>query len=181
MRKADKRRGLGLVPRTSQIVFGERKSLEDALRLLRSTQMPAARFRMEDALLRGLIRLRTIELNRINPGWDRKARLASSRRTSAAALRRLARSCPRDDFYLARMISDHPHAPSDVLAHLARHPYRAVRENVARHPRTPVATLRALCRDHREPLWYLVAFNPATPPKLRDQLRARMKRRAGSR
>jgi hypothetical protein len=64
-----------------------------------------------------------------------------------------------------------------VLARLARHPYGAVRENVARHPNTPVATLRALCRDPRQPLWYLVAFNPSAPEKLRAELRQRIKRR----
>lgn len=183
MRQADKRRGRRRwrrLPRTSQIIFGERQNLEAVLDLLRSTRLPAGRRRLEEELLRGLVQLRTLELNSINLDWERKARLASSRRTPTATMRRLARRLPRDDYYLARLLSDHPNTPPEVLARLACHPYRAVRENVARHPKTPVATLRALCRERREPLWYLVAFNPSTPEKLRTQLRQRIKRR-GSR
>lgn len=178
MRRADtRRRRLGALPRTTQIIFGERQSLQNALRLLRSTRLPAARRRLEESLLRGMIRLRSLELERIQPGWDARVRRAANRRASAAVLRRLAESAPREDYYLLRLISDHPNTPPRVLACLARHPYRAVRENIARHPGTPVATLRALCRDRREPLWYLVAFNPGAPEKLRRRLRARIQRR----
>lgn len=178
MRRVDKRRRrLRLQPRTSQFIFGERQNLERVLSLLRSTRLPVARRRMEEGLLRSLIQLRTLELNRINLDWDHKVRRASSRRTSAAELSRLARRLPRDDYFLARLLSDHPNTPPAVLARLARHPYRAVRENVARHPSTPVATLRKLARERREPLWYLVAFNPSTPEKLRQRLRHRIKRR----
>ena len=169
-----------LSPRTSQIIFGERRSLLNALRLLESTRLTAERRKLELPLLRELIRLRTAELNRVNPDWDRKAELAGDPRTPARTIARLADKLPRDDYYLARALSDHPNASAKVLARLARHPYHSVRENVARHPNTPAATLRALCR-HREPLWYLVAFNPATPPKLREQLRARMQRQGNAR
>ncbi len=164
-----------LSPRTSQIIFGERRSLLNALRLLETTRLSAERRKLELPLLREFIRLRTAELNRINPDWDRKAELAGDPRTPAKTIARLAEKLPGDDYYLARALSDHPNASPKVLARLARHPYHSVRENVARHPNTPAATLRALCR-HREPLWYLVAFNPGTPPKLRDQLRERMRR-----
>ncbi len=164
-----------LSPRTSQIIFGERRSLLNALRLLETTRLPADRRKLELPLLRELIRLRTAELNRINADWDRKAELAGDPRTPAKTITRLAAALPRDDYYLARALSDHPNASPKVLARLARHPYHSVRENVARHPNAPAATLRALCR-HREPLWYLVAFNPSAPPKLREQLRERMRR-----
>lgn len=178
MRRVDtRRRRLGRLPRTTQIIFGERQSLQNALRLLRSTRLPAPRRRLEEGLLRRLIQLRTLELERINPGWDRKVRRAASRRTTGAQLRRLAESAPREDYYLLRLISDHPNTPPALLARLARHSYRAVRENVARHPRTPVRTLRALSRDRREPLWYLVAFNPSAPDELRQRLRTRIRRR----
>ena len=176
MRRVDTPRRLGSLPRTSQILFGERQSLQNALRLLRSTRLPASRRRLEEGVLRQMIGLRTRELNAIQPGWDRRVRRAARRSTSAGELRRLARRAPREDYYLIRLISDHPNAPADVLARLARHPYRAVRENVARHPRTPLPTLRALCRDRREPLWYLVAFNPGAPEELRERLRARIRR-----
>ncbi|MFQ5696053.1 MAG: hypothetical protein ACE5HB_08695 [Terriglobia bacterium] len=172
-----KRVGGSGLRRTSQIVYGERQSLDQVLRLLRRTRMPPDRRRIEEHLLRELIRLRTHELRRINPDWERQIRLASNRRTSAATLRRVARRLAPDDYYLARLVSDHANAPADVLKKLSRHAYSSVRENVARHPRTPVATLRALARDRREPLWYLVAFNPSTPTTLREQLRARMQRR----
>jgi len=177
MRRTEKRRQLPhQLPRTTQIIYGERQALETALRLLRSTRLPAARRRLEEELLHGLIRLRTAELNAIHSGWDAKARLAADRRASATRLRSLAARLPREDYYIARLLSDHPNAPADLLARLARHPYRAVRENVARHPRTPVKTLEALVRDRREPLWYLVAFNPGAPEPLRARLRARMRR-----
>jgi len=177
MRRSEKRRKAAKqLPRTTQIIYGERQALETALRLLRTTRLAAARRRLEEELLHGLIRLRTAELNAINPGWDAKVRLASDRRATAARLRQLAARLPRQDYYIARLLSDHPSAPADLLARLARHPYRAVRENVARHPRTPVRTLQALIRDRREPLWYLVAFNPGAPESLRARLRARVRK-----
>lgn len=177
MRRSDRPQRTGRLPRTSQIIFGERQSLENALRLLRSSRLPRARRAFEEGLLRRLIRIRTQELNRINPGWEGKARRAAQPRTRAAELQRLFRQAPQEDYYLLRLLSEHPNTPAPVLAKLARHPYSAVRENVARHPHTPVATLRALCRGRREPLWYLVAFNPSAPSWLREELRARMRRR----
>jgi hypothetical protein len=162
-------------PRTTQIIFGERRSLENVLRLVRSTRLPADRRKTEVAVLRELIALRTAELNAINPDWDRKADLAGNPATPARLLDKLGRRLPRNDYYLARALSDHPNASPRLLAQLARHRYGSVRENVARHPNTPAATLRVLARRRDEPLWYLVAFNPATPPALRDQLRARLR------
>jgi hypothetical protein len=162
-------------PRTTQIIFGERRSLENVLRLVRSTRLPADRRKTEVAVLRELVALRTAELNAINPDWDRKANLVGNPATPARVLDQLGRKLPRNDYYLARALSDHPNASPKLLALLARHPYTSVRENVARHPRTPAATLRALARRRDEPLWYLVAFNPNAPPALRDQLRARLR------
>lgn len=176
MRRADiRQRRLGLLPRTTQIIFGERQNLQNALRLVHSTRLPVARRRLEELLLRQLIALRTAELNQINPGWDRKVELVSDRKTSAAQLARLERQTPRADYYLLRSISEHPKTPAGTLARLARHPYAAIRENIARHPNASVATLRALCRDRSQPLWYLVAFNSNTPPALREKLRARIR------
>lgn len=178
MRRSDIReRRLGTLPRTTQIIFGERQSLQNVLRLMRSTRLSERRRRMEELVLRQMIALRTAEIEAINPGWERKVRLASSRRTPAARLAALERATPRSDYYLLRCLSENPNTPARTLARLARHPYAAMRENVARHPNTSVATLRTLCRDTREPLWYLVAFNPNTPPALRARLRARIRRR----
>jgi hypothetical protein len=177
MRKSDTRqRRLGKLARTTQIIFGERQSLQNVLRLFQSTHIPAARRRLEELLLRQLIAMRTVELNQVNPDWERKVQLATNRRTSAARLARLERQTPPADYYLLRSISENPRTPAATLARLARHPYTAIRENVARHPNTSVATLRALCRDTSQPLWYLVAFNPNTPVALREQLRQRIRR-----
>jgi len=177
MRRTDTRqRRLGKLPRTTQIIFGERQSLQNVLRLFQSTRMPTARRRLEELLLRQLIALRTAELNQVNPRWEDKVRLATNRGTSAARLARLERETPRVDYYLLRSLSENPRTPARTMARLARHPYSAIRENVARHPNTSVATLRALCRDKSQPLWFLVAFNPNTPVALREQLRERIRR-----
>ena len=70
--------------------------------------------------------------------------------------------------------------PTSVLVgtadRLAKHPYGAIRENVARHPNADAHTLTYLSRDKTQPLWYLVAFNPNTPSPLQRKLRDRLKR-----
>lgn len=175
-RRTRRPRRQATLPRTSQIIYGERQNLENVFRLMRTTRLPAARRRLEELTLRQLIALRTAELNRISPDWDRKLALAT-RSTSAPRLAALERRTPRSDYLVLRRISENRHAPGRTLARLARHPYAAIRENVARHPNTSLATLKALCRDRREPLWYLVAFNPNTPPALRARLRNRIRRR----
>ena len=63
-----------------------------------------------------------------------------------------------------------------MLGRLAKHPYAAIRENVARHPNADPDTLAWLSRDHSQPLWYLVAFNPNAPAALRKKLQERMRR-----
>ena len=125
--------------------------------------------------LRKLIEARTEELNRLHPAWDRKFKKARDTETTSQELLRLATSLNADDYLLARVLSEHPEAPPELLEHLASHPYSAVRENVARHPRTPAAVLKVLAENQQEPLWFLVACNPSTPPELRDRLRARMR------
>jgi len=62
------------------------------------------------------------------------------------------------------------------LNRLAKHPYGAIRENVARHPNADGSTLTWLSKDRSQPLWYLVAFNPNTPTPLQRRLRDRLKR-----
>src|SRR3990172_586033 len=100
MRRVDTRqRRLGRLPRTSQILFGERQSLQNALRLLRSTRLPASRRRLEEGVLRQMIVLRTRELTPIRPGWAGRWHRAPRRSTSAGELRRLARRAPREDYY----------------------------------------------------------------------------------
>jgi hypothetical protein len=169
----------GRVFRGSQVVFGERQHLREVLRSIRSVGLPRARRQKEIRQLRALIQARTEELNRINSGWDRKYRKAADPQATAESLLRLAAGLPAGDFLLARALTEHPNTPGGLLAQLASHPYRAVRENVARHPHTPVEVLRRLADRPSEPLWFLVACNPSTPSDLRERLRARMRQGAG--
>lgn len=166
--------------RGSQVVFGERQHLENVLRSVRAAKLPRVRKQSEIRQLTRLIHARTEELNQITPGWDRKFKQAHSAETTSQELLRVATSLSKDDFLLARVLTEHPNATGELLEHLASHSYPAVRENVARHPRTPPAVLRKLAEDSNEPLWFLVACNPSTPPDLRDQLRARMQQMASA-
>ncbi len=88
----------------------------------------------------------------------------------------MLKEAPDTDFYLLRLISEHPRVSSKTLGRLAKHPYGAIRENVARHPNADPATLSWLSRDRSQPLWYLVAFNPNTPSLLRRKLQERLRK-----
>jgi hypothetical protein len=164
------------IHRGSQVVFGERAHLREVLRSVRRAKLPRQRKQTEIRQLQQLIKARTEDLNRLSPGWDRKFQQARQPGTAPQELLRLAGALHPDDFLLARILTEHAEAPPGLLEHLASHPYPAVRENVARHPRTPAHVLRALAEDPREPLWFLVACNPATPAGLRDRLRQRMRK-----
>jgi hypothetical protein len=163
------------IHRGTQVIFGERKHLEDVVASVRRARLPRKRKLREGRMLQQLIRNRTEELNRVNPAWDRKFRRARDPKTRSLELLRLGSSLPRDDYLLARTLAEHAEAPPELLERLAEHPYAAVRENVARHPRTPEAILRRLASDRSEPLWFLVACNPSTPADLRARLRGRMR------
>jgi hypothetical protein len=163
------------IHRGSQVIFGERAHLREVLRSVRRAKLPRLRKQTEIRQLQQLVKVRTKDLNCLNPGWDRKFQKARGPRTTTQELFRLAVALHPDDFLLARVLTEHAEAPPELLEHLATHPYPAVRENVARHPRTPTHVLRAMAEDPREPLWFLVACNPTTPADLRDRLRQRMR------
>lgn len=163
------------IHRGSQVIFGERKHLEEVFHSIRKAKVPRQRKQAELRQLTKLISARTAELNALNPSWDRKFKKAHDPRATASELLRMAASLPQDDYLLARVLTEHAEAPGELLELMAGHPYSAVRENVARHPHTPPETLRKLAEADREPLWFLVACNPSTPPELRERLRARMK------
>jgi hypothetical protein len=165
--------------RTTQIIFGERQHLLRVLDSLERTTVPHVRLEDERQTLEDLIHARTIELNKINATWDQKVAAVLSAETKPDALEQLAKAAPKEDFYLLRLISEHPRVSSKTLSRLAKHPYAAIRENVARHPNTDATTLQRLCKDRTQPLWYLVAFNPNTPSKLREQLQERMRKLGG--
>ena len=136
------------------------------LRVLDSVErsaLPAARLDQERRVIEQLIHARTQELNRINPGWDEKVGTVLSAEVKPDALDQLSRQAPKEDFYLLRLISEHPKVTAKTLGRLSHHPYSAIRENIARHPNSDAATLSRLSRDRSQPLWYLVAFNPNAP------------------
>jgi hypothetical protein len=163
-------------PRTSQIIFGERQHLLRVLDSVEKSDMAPDRLEQEQMALERLIQARTNELNRLNPVWDEKVTTVLRSDIGPDDLDRLAREAPEEDYYLLRLISEHPKAAGKTLERLAHHSYTAVRENVARHPNTDGRTLAWLSRDRSQPLWYLVAYNPSAPAMLRRQLRARMRR-----
>ncbi len=162
--------------RTSQIVFGERQHLLRVLDSLERSAITRNRLDSERRVLEELIHARTMELNSINPTWDQKIGVVLSAEVKPETLEELARRAPRSDYYMLRLISEHPKTPARTLSQLARHNYAAIRENVARHPNTDAATLQRLSADRSMPLWYLVAFNPNTPQPLRKKLQERMRK-----
>jgi len=162
--------------RTTQIVFGERQHLLRVLDSLEGSNLPPARRSHERRVLEELIHARTKELNEINELWDQKVGMVLSAEATPDQLEKLAKQAPRSDFYLLRLISEHPKVTSKTLGRLAKHPYGAIRENVARHPNADPATLALLSRDRSQPLWYLVAFNPNTPGLLRRKLQERLRK-----
>ena len=162
--------------RTTQIVFGERQHLLRVLDSLEGSHLPPARRKHERRVLEELIHARTKELNEVNASWDEKVGMVLSAEASAEELEKLAKQAPKSDFYLLRLISEHPKVSSKTLGRLAKHAYGAIRENVARHPNADPTTLASLSRDPSQPLWYLVAFNPNTPTPLQRRLRDRLKR-----
>lgn len=178
MRRADLVRipSKGKTARTTQIIFGERQHLLRVLDSLERTLVPRMRFEQECRVLEELIHARTVELNQINPTWDQKVGTVLSANVRPETLDQLAREAPEEDYYLLRLISEHPKASAKTLARLAKHPYPAIRENVARHPNADPKTLAELSKDRSQPLWYLVAFNPNTPASLRRKLQERMRK-----
>lgn len=168
----------GRLMRTSQIVFGERQHLLRVLDSMEKTVMTRERIKQERRLLEEMIHGRTLELNAMNAAWDQKVAQVLRHDIKPETLEQLAKQAPRGDFYLLRLISEHPRTPAKTLAALARHTYPAIRENVARHPNTDPETLAKLSKDRSMPLWYLVAFNPNTPSVLRRKLQERMRKQA---
>jgi hypothetical protein len=162
--------------RTTQIIFGERQHLLRVLDSLEGSQLGTARRSHERRVLEELIHARTKELNEINSSWDEKIGMVLSADAKPEMLETLAKQAPYSDYYLLRLISEHPRVSSRTLGRLAKHPYGAIRENVARHPNADPTTLAFLSRDRSQPLWYLVAFNPNTPAVLRRKLQQRLRK-----
>lgn len=161
--------------RTSQIVFGERQYLLRVLDSIERTQLPALQRRREQLLLERMIYSRTLELERLNSHWDEQVHTVLSPGVTPEDLDRLARKAPKEDYFLLRLISEHPRVKASTLAALANHPYAAIRENIARHPNADAKTLTRLSRDRSQALWLLVATNPSAPAPLRRRLEKQIK------
>src|ERR1700745_1348496 len=150
MRRSDlvqyKEKENGRIARTSQIVFGERQHLLRVLDSLEGTNIPIARMQQVRRTLEELIHARTRELNQINTAWDEKIGLVLSAEAKPEMLEKLVKQAPQEDFYLLRLISEHPRTNAKTLNRLAKHPYGAIRENVARHPNADAHTLAWLNR-----------------------------------
>src|SRR6202158_203760 len=131
----------GRIGRTSQIVFGERQHLLRVLDSLEGTQLPIARMQQERRTLEVLIHERTRELNHINTAWDEKIGLVLSADAKPEMLEKLVKQAPEEDFYLLRLIREHPRFNAETVNKLAKHPYGAIRENVARHPNADAAKI----------------------------------------
>jgi hypothetical protein len=114
MRRSDlvqhKEKEKGANTRTSQIVFGERQHLLRVLDSLEGTELPIARMQQERRILEELIHARTRELNQINVAWDEKIGLVLSSDAKPEMLEKLVKQAPQEDFYLLRLISEHPRA-----------------------------------------------------------------------
>src|SRR5260370_1821602 len=168
MRRSDlvqhKEKEKGANTRTSQIVFGERQHLLRVLDSLEGTELPIARMQQERRILEELIHARTRDLNQINTAWDEKIGLVLSSDAKPEMLEKLVKQAPEEDFYLLRLISNHPRANAKTLNNLAKHPYAPILQNLARHPNADANTLAWLSPDHTQPPWHLVPFNPKMPP-----------------
>jgi hypothetical protein len=159
--------------RTTQIIFGERQNLRAVLISIRNFEHKFGNLQRETEVLHRMIDARDAELNHLNPNFDEQLRQARDADATPEHLARLAQAAPEDDWLLLRTIAEHPHTPPEVLARLAAHPYEAVRENIARHPRADAATLEKLASGPESELWLLVSCNEAAPPELRERLRTR--------
>src|SRR5438067_8079556 len=111
--------------RTSQIVFGERQHLLRVLDSLEGTDLPLPRAQQERRALEELIHARTRELNEINTAWDEKIGLVLSADAKPEMLEKLVKQAPESDYYLLRLISEHPRSNAKTLQKLGRHPYGA--------------------------------------------------------
>ncbi len=129
MRRSDlvqhKEKEKGASTRTTQIVFGERQHLLRVLDSLEGTDLPIARMTQERRILEELIHARTRDLNQINTAWDEKIGLVLSSDAKPEMLEKLVKQAPEEDFYLLRLISEHPRANAKTLNKLAKHPYGA--------------------------------------------------------
>src|ERR1700730_2177548 len=107
--------------RTTQIIFGERQHLLRVLDSLEGSTVAPARRNHERRVLEELIHARTKELNEVNSSWDEKVGLVLSAEASPDQLEKLVKQAPKTDFYLLRLISEHPKVSSKTLGRLARH------------------------------------------------------------
>ena len=102
--------------RTTQIIFGERQHLLRVLDSLEGSALPPSRRSHERRVLEELIHARTKELNEINASWDEKIGMVLSAGAKPDLLETLAKQAPKTDFYLLRLISEHPKVSSKTFS-----------------------------------------------------------------
>ncbi len=146
MRRSDLVRNAakGKTVRTSQIVFGERQHLLRVLDSVERSALPAPRMEQERRVIEQLIHARTQELNRINAGWDEKIGVVLSAEVRPDTLDSLTKQAPKEDYYLLRLISEHPKVSAKTLgaslaSSLLRHPrkYRPPSKQRRGHAHSP--------------------------------------------
>ena len=162
--------------RTTQIVFGERQHLLRVLDSIENTNVSRPKFEQERRTLEQLIHGRTQELNSVNDDWDLKVGMLLSADAKPELLEKLFARSSRARLLFAAANQRTSAGNCEDSEPFAKHPYAAIRENVARHPNADSATLTALSKDRSQPLWYLVAFNPNTPAALRAKLQERLRK-----
>jgi hypothetical protein len=131
----------GSTPRTTQIVFGERQHLLRVLDSLETTAVPQVAPQPGAPRDRGVNPRAHARTQSHQFFLGRKSRPGPERGFKSEMLDKLEREAPQSDYYLLRLISEHPKVTSKTLARLAKHPYAAIRENVARHPNADPTTL----------------------------------------
>jgi hypothetical protein len=129
-----KRFAAGRVFRGTQVIFGERKHLQEVLDSIQTAELPREHKKNEARQLKSLIAVRTEELNRITPGWDRKFLAAQDPHSTSQDLLQIAAELSPHDYLMARVLTEHAEAPPELLERMASHPYSAVRRCCAGWP-----------------------------------------------
>jgi len=116
------------IGRTSQIVFGERQHLLRVLDSLEGTHLPSPACSRSAASSRNSSTSAPASSTTSTPPGMKRSASFSAPKPNPKMLEKLAKQAPQEDFYLLRLISEHPRANAKTLSRLSRHPYGAIRE-----------------------------------------------------
>jgi len=145
MRRSDlvqhKEREKGASTRTSQIVFWRAAASAPRSRFARGHAI-ADRANATRAAHSGGIDSRAharLKSNQHRVG--RKDWIGAELGCKPEMLEKLVKQAPEEDFYLLRLISEHPRANAKTLNKLAKHPYGAISRECGAHPNADANTL----------------------------------------